>query len=416
MTKEKIKLAVIGTVGVPAKYGGFETLVQHLVIHLNKRFDITVYCSTKAYKEEEQVSNWKGAKLEYIPLKANGIQSIPYDLISIIKAMRKSDVLLILGVSACLFLPFIKLFSSKKIIVNIDGLEWRRPKWNWFVKRFLQLSEGIACRYADEIVTDNQILKEYVKIRYQIDGKLIEYGADHNSAVAKNQEDVNKYPFINSKYCFKVARIEPENNLDIILEAFAKTPKETLVIVGNWDNSLYGQNLKLKYNQCENIYLFDPIYEPKELNLLRSNAHYYVHGHSAGGTNPSLVEAMYLGLPILSFDVIYNRVTTNNQAAFFKDEKSLEELLKMIDKIPLRTIARNLKNYADDVYVWKNISTRYGNLVAGEVERKVVPVALDTYVPFVLKEEVKKEASIPSIPPVPVNLPKVKTRKEEIKI
>ena len=131
------KLAIIGTVGVPAKYGGFETLVHYLVKNLNKRLDITVYCSEKSYSEEERVPTWNGAKLHYIPLKANGLQSIIYDLWSILHALRYADTLLILGVSGCMFLPIIKMFSKKRIIVTIDGLEWRRPKWNWFAKRFL---------------------------------------------------------------------------------------------------------------------------------------------------------------------------------------------------------------------------------------------------------------------------------------
>ncbi|MEM9917146.1 MAG: DUF1972 domain-containing protein [Bacteroidota bacterium] len=366
MKTQKLKLGIIGTVGVPAKYGGFETLVHQLIPKLNNRFDITVYCSEKAYSEKERMTSWKGANLHYIPLKANGLQSILYDLWSTLHAIRHCEVLLILGVSACLFLPLIKLFSTKKIIVNIDGLEWRRPKWNKFARLFLLISERMACKYADEIVTDNRILKEYAKIRYQIDSRLIEYGADHNSPVKAQKEDFNTYPFLGKPYAFKVARIEPENNLHMILEAFANVPDKTLVIVGNWDNSNYGKSLKAKYGKCKNIHLYDPIYTPSQLNLLRSNASLYVHGHSAGGTNPSLVEAMYLGLPVLSFDVIYNRVTTNNQAMYFSSVTDLYKTVQNIQKFPLRTNAKQMRAYAEKAYLWKHIAMKYGNLIEGK--------------------------------------------------
>ncbi len=373
MKNPKLKIAVIGTVGLPAKYGGFETLVHHLVENLGERFDMTVYASGKEYPAAERVSHWKGAKIKYLPFKANGVQSIIYDLVSIVHALFYADVLLVLGVSGCIFLPILKmLFPGKKIMVNIDGLEWRRPKWNWLVKKFLLLSEAVACKYADEVITDNRILEAYVKIRYNADGRLIEYGADHVKVVAIQEKDYEKYPFLEREYTFKVARIEPENNLHIILEAYANLSHETLVIVGNWQNSSYGKTLVERYGNLTNITLLDPIYEPQELNLLRSNASLYVHGHSAGGTNPSLVEAMYLGLPVLSFDVIYNRVTTNNQAIYFSTVKELEALVLKKRELPIISVAQNLKTYADKQYTWPVISNRYGDLLAG-VEAVILP-------------------------------------------
>jgi len=368
MESTKTQLGIIGTVGVPAKYGGFETLVHHLVLHLNNRFDMTVYASKKAYSEEERKEVWNGARIKYIPLRANGAQSILYDTWSILHALIYCDVLLILGVSGCMLLPFIKLFSKKKIIVNIDGLEWRRPKWGFFAKLFLLLSERVACRFADEVVTDNQILKEYAKIRYDIKSRLIEYGSDHNSKVNPVAKDFHQYPFLKINYGFKVARIEPENNIHVILEAYASCPDHAFVIVGNWDNSEYGRSLKSEYKQHRNIYILDPIYAPRCLNLLRSNARYYVHGHSAGGTNPSLVEAMYLELPVLSFDVIYNRTSTNNEAIYFSDFYELKALIQQVDQLPLRSVARRLKRYADKKYLWKKIAWRYGMLFDGQEE------------------------------------------------
>ena len=382
MKKSLLKLAIIGTVGVPAKYGGFETLAHFLVKNLHKRLDLTVYCSANNYSKEERKETWNGANLHYIPLDANGLQSIFYDIWSMLHAVRHSDVLLILGVSGCIFLPFLKIFTKKKVIVNIDGLEWRRPKWNFLAKKFLLFSEQVACRFADEIVTDNRILKEYVKIRYDIEGNLIEYGADHTFKVNIEANDIKEYAFLAKDYAFKVARIEPENNLHLILEGFSQVASQTLVIVGNWEYSEYGKSLRKEYEEFKNIILLDPIYDPNKLNLLRSNCKYYVHGHSAGGTNPSLVEAMYLNLPVVSFDVIYNRVTTNNKALFFNDLNDLKALITNIDKQALTAIARDMKEYAMRMYTWETVSEKYGNLSEG-----IKP----TEIPVIGKENVMTE-------------------------
>lgn len=384
------KLGIIGTVGVPAKYGGFETLVHHLVLHLNQKFDITVYNSKPAYTEEERVEEWEGAKMVYLPIKANGFQSVFYDLYAMLLGIRSCDFLLVLGVSAGLFFPLFKLFSKKKIIVNIDGLEWRRPKWNWFARNYLLLSEMVACRFADEIITDNRILKEYVKIRYNRISSLIEYGADHTEKQAIQAGDEDRYPFLKGDYAFKVARIEPENNVRMILEAFAKNKEIDFVLVGNWEVSNYSKKLRAEFTDFEHLYLLDSIYETEDLDLLRSNASYYVHGHSAGGTNPSLVEAMFLKLPVISFDVIFNRVTTNNQAIYFNTSEELASILKNINQYPLYTVAENLKDIADKQYTWKNIADRYGEAISEEY-RKTSAYPSD-YAPISFKKVALAEA------------------------
>lgn len=393
------QMGIIGTVGVPARYGGFETLAHYLVVHLRKRFDLTIYCSSKTYHPKERKETWKGANLHYIPLEANGFQSIFYDIWSMIHAIRNYDVLLILGVSGCLFLPILKLFTNKKIIVNIDGLEWKRAKWNKYAKTFLLWSEIIACKFADEIITDNRILKEYVKIRYGIDSHLIEYGGDQVTKEKITIADIETYPFLASEYVFKVARIEPENNIHVILEAFSGLPDQTLVIVGNWNNKHYGKALKENYSHYEHIHLLDPIYDAKTLNILRSNAYLYVHGHSAGGTNPSLVEAMHLELPIIAYDVIYNRVTTNNQALYFSDVQSLKVLMRSIERYPLNAIARQMKHYANKRYTWEYVANQYGNIAEG-IERilipeKIIEVAKMAKLSMAITKDLAKEAMRP---------------------
>jgi glycosyltransferase involved in cell wall biosynthesis len=354
------KVAIIGSVGLPANYGGWETLVDHLTMNLSDQYDITVFCSSSRYNV--QLDSYNGANLEYVNLDANGIQSIFYDFISMIKSLKRADTLLILGVSGCIFLPFLKLFSNGKFIVNIDGLEWKRDKWGKGAKWFLKLSESIAVRFAHTVITDNKALQSYVLERYGVSSKLISYGADHVKYEVLNNNTLEKYSFLKKKYSFGVCRIEPENNLDIILSAFAEFEKLDLVIVGNWNNSEYGKGLRMQYENCSNLHLLDPIYEQTPLNQLRSNCNMYVHGHSAGGTNPSLVEAMYLGLPIVSFDVSYNRETTHNRAVYFDSKSQLINILTQSEEIDWLSVAKNMRFIAKSEYTWLTISRQYANL------------------------------------------------------
>jgi len=354
------KVAVIGTVGIPAKYGGFETLVEYLTKHLHNDFDITVFCSSKSYSEKLETYN--GVKLSYIPLDANGVQSIPYDIISIFSSLKFADTLLILGVSGCIVLPFIRLFSQKRIIVNIDGLEWRRDKWGKGAKWFLKFSEKLAVKFADVVVGDNKVIQEYVLNEYGVKSELIAYGADHVTKEVLSNEIQKKYPFVNDKYAFKVCRIEPENNVHLILDAFSEYKLLNIVMIGNWKNSEYGKELKEKYSSFENIFLLDPIYDQNILNQIRSNCFVYMHGHSAGGTNPSLVEAMYLGLPIFAFGVEYNKETTQHKAQYFNDKVELLELLKNINDDELKKVADDMQEVAKKNYTWKKISEQYAEL------------------------------------------------------
>ena len=134
-------------------------------------------------------------------------------------------------------LPIVKLISKNKILVNIDGLEWKRAKWGKFAKWFLKLSEKIAVKYADEIITDNKVITDYVKSDYGASSHLIAYGADHVTHESFDKQLIENYPFVKIDYAFKVCRIEPENNIHVILSAFSKLPNNNIVCVGNWTNS-----------------------------------------------------------------------------------------------------------------------------------------------------------------------------------
>ncbi len=360
----KSKIAIIGTVGLPAKYGGFETLAEHLVDNMSDEYDITVYCSAKKYEKADRQPKYKNARLVFLPLDANGVQSIPYDTWSIIHALFYADVLLILGVAGAWILPFVKFFTNKKIIISIDGIEWKRNKWSRLAKWYLFWAEKMAVKYSHIDISDNESIQDYTAVRYGTLSRIIEYGADHTLSVPIMLSSRSTYPFLGLPYAFKVCRIEPENNVDFVLSAFSKLPKHRLVMIGNWNNSDYGSNLKAMYSSFDNIFLLDPIYDQTTLDMIRGNAYIYIHGHSAGGTNPSLVEAMFLGLPIFSYGVSYNRTTTENKAKYFYNEEELIDLVKKTEIEEITFIGNTMKSIAQRRYTWKVIADKYKALVS----------------------------------------------------
>lgn len=353
-----MKVAIIGTVGVPANYGGFETLVEKLVRH-NKSEDLqyAVYCSKKSYNDERWV--YHGAKTEYVGLNANGMQSIPYDILSLIKASRNSDVVLVLGVSGCAFLPVFRLFSKKKLVINIDGLEHRRDKWNKWVRKFLKFSEKQAVKYGDVIVTDNKGITDYVMEEYGKPSELIAYGGDHvltDVDEELTEKVLNDYNIAKNQYALGICRIEPENNVHTILNAFEEAKKK-IVFIGNWQKSEYGKSLAEKYKDSKYIRITSAVYDLNVLNVIRSNCSVYLHGHSAGGTNPSLVEAMFFAKPLIAFDCVYNRESTENKATYFKDK---EELVSILNGEPDRYANGNqMLEIARRRYTWETIARQY---------------------------------------------------------
>jgi glycosyltransferase involved in cell wall biosynthesis len=358
----KKNISIVGTVGLPANYGGWETLADNLVKQLSDKFDITVYCS--APLSDTSIRECNGAHLKYINLKANGIQSIPYDIVSIYHSLKFADYILILGVSGCIFLPFVRFFGNSKVIVNIDGIEWRREKWGFFAKHFLKFSEWMAVKNSHIIVSDNKAIQDYVTNEYGINSRLIPYGGTKGlQSIEVDSKLECQYVFLLKKYALKICRVEPENNIHVILKSFEKIDSIDLVILGNWSNSLYGRKLKEKYSRVENIHLLEQINNKQEiLNTFRERALFYIHGHSAGGTNPSLVEAMSLGMDIFAFDVIFNRETTFNKANYFKNSSDLTSQIILYLKQNKRGNGNDMKLLADEKYTWPIVSKQYEDI------------------------------------------------------
>lgn len=345
------RVAIVGTVGIPACYGGFESLVENLTNSKSNSTEYMVFCSASAYKDKLDTHN--DAKLVYLPLQANGVQSIPYDILSLIKCWKiKPDVVLILGVSGCLFLPIFRLFSSAKVITNIDGLEWKRDKWGRWARKFLKWSESFAVKFSDIVITDNQAIGDYVFAEYHSETSTIAYGGDHAL------REIDHAALNCTDYALGLCRIEPENNVEMILEAFSQSSLN-LKFIGNWGYSEFGKALRKKYQSASNIELLDPIYDLNELSVLRAGCSLYLHGHSAGGTNPSLVEMMHFSVPIFTYDCVFNRYSTEDRAHYFKTADELLDLIGQVDTVSKASNALAMQEIAKRRYTWKEISRLY---------------------------------------------------------
>ncbi|WCL53388.1 DUF1972 domain-containing protein [Gimibacter soli] len=357
-------VAIIGTVGVPGSYGGFETLAENLVTYAERAeggAGITVYCSAPAF--EDRAPCFRGARRRFVPLGANGPSSMVYDAWSMLDAlMRGCSHILLLGVSGALILPLVriagKVLGRPCIVTNIDGIEWRRDKWNPLARAVLKASEWAAVRFSDVIVADNQAVAEYVQARYGVPCVTIPYGGDHAVSATPHVENCQDLP---ARYALAICRIEPENNVEMILEAGAGLGMP-LVFVGNWDRSGYGRRLKAAYADNPDISLLDPVYEPGALRAIRDRAVIYLHGHSAGGTNPSLVEMMHFGIPVLAFDCVFNRHTTEEKALFFRSANDLALLARGLGAGDGNAVGSAMKEIAERRYRWNLVGKAYFDL------------------------------------------------------
>jgi len=357
------KVAIVGTVGVPGRYGGFETLAENLVrYHHDNELPgkLIVYCSGCHYTDRP--AQFLGSDLRYIPLRANGVQSILYDSWSMIDArLRGCGVVVCLGSSAGVMLPIFRIFSAARVVSNVDGMEWRRGKWSWFARALLKFLEWLTVRCSHVVIADNECVARYIERRYRRGCELIEYGGDHATrAIGDGLQDFD----LPDSYALGLCRIEPENNVALILQAFSKADAGDLVFVGNWLSSEYGRSLYTEYSKLHNIRLLGPVFDGRSLRKIRDNARIYIHGHSAGGTNPSLVEMMHFGIPIVAHDNEFNRATTEGRATYFRDASELRQRLVQLDRGDLEDVGPAMNEIALRRYTWGRIGRLYFDLIS----------------------------------------------------
>lgn len=354
---DRISAAILGSVGVPAQYGGFETLAENLVYYHRdhvENVDLTVYCSSVSY--DKKSTSFETATLRYVPLNANGKSAMFYDMWSLIDAaFRGTDVVILLGHGGSFVIPILKLVTNTRFITNIDGIEWRREKWSGLARAIIRKSEAFAVRYSHLVIADNDAIREYVVENFHQGCEVITYGGDNACRATPDPAAVASLP---ASYALALCRIEPENNVAMILEAFAGLDVP-LVFVGNWDKSDYGRDLKSRYKNNPNITIHDPVYEPRDLRAIRDKASMYVHGHSAGGTNPSLVEMMHFDIPVLANDCSFNRHTTEEKARYFKSAAELAEGVRSMSPQTAAQIGADMGEIARRRYTWDQIGRAY---------------------------------------------------------
>lgn len=362
-----MKVAIVGTQGLPNQYGGFETLADYLVRNLSNRHDITVYCSS--ISNNRGADEYCGAKLRYINVADHGASGILYDTLSLLDAQRQHfDVIIVLGTLSIPSIPLLTRKTLSKCISNFGGLDWLRNKWSNLAQKVIYYTCRATVKYSKIVVSDNLKIQDYIKHNFGRDSYFIAYGGDQSQHMPITQDMIQKYPFLKGKYAFEVARIQPDNNIEMLIKAFLMADSIPFVLVGNWDKSNYGIEIKKKYEGKKNIILLDAIYDKRILDVLRSNCYLYVHGHSAGGTNPSLCEAMNLGLPIMAFSNGYNQNTTFDKALYFEDEYQLMDMILSINEEELMRIGKDMETLAKHHYRWEFIASEYEKLCYKIVE------------------------------------------------
>lgn len=358
----KKKVALIGTNGLPAAYGGIETLAEYLARDLNEDYDLYCYCSKTP--KDKQLKTYRNTKLIYVPLRANGWQAILYDGLTILRSLRKYDVLVVLGCSCPFVMPF-KALTKKKIVFNsIGGREADKVRgWKPLGKLELAVKRIFgrwAVKNSDYVIIDNAVNIERFEKQHGFKPLLAEYGGDHASAEPITEDAKKKYPFLNGQYDVTVSRAQEDMNIHMVIEAYSQVPERTVVIVSNWQKTEYGQKLYAENaGKYPNVILQNAIYDQKELNVIRSNAALYLHTHSMCGTAPSLVEAMYLGLPCICFKVPTNLETAEGKAIYFESVPELVSVLRSLNEEKLSGLRREMKEIANRRYNWKRISDIY---------------------------------------------------------
>lgn len=356
-----MKIAIVGTRGIPANYGGFETFAEEISRRLaSNGMEVTVYCDAS----ENQQSTYENVNLAYSSyVKSKNPLKFYYDCINL--ASKSHDILLVAGTGGSPFYWLPKL-RKKKIITNIDGVESRRNKWSFLKKMYLKLSEIISIKFSDVIIADSIGIKDYVLENYNVREskvQVIEYGAPINQHF--DQQVLDLYGVKHNGYYLIVSRMEPENNVYTILEGYQKAQSDKpLIVVGNVTDSPYAQSL-LKF-RSDKIKFVGGIYDKDKLAALRYSCFAYMHGHSVGGTNPSLLEALGSGNISICHDNIFNREVTGSQMFYFSTSQDVHDIIALIESsnelllVPKKQFAINrISSY----YTWDNMAEKYRRII-----------------------------------------------------
>ena len=367
-----MRIGILGTRGIPNQYGGFEQFAQHLSEGLlQKGHDVWVYNSNKhSYKED----NWCGINIIHcVDLEGSlgTAGQFVYDFNCIVDARkRKFDILLHLGYTSDSI--WHRLWPSEVVnVVNMDGLEWKRSKYNRLVQQFLKYAEKLAATKADMLVADSVGIKSYLIGKHNKESTYIPYGAEVFED--SNPQILKTWGLSPKQYLLCIARMEPENNLEMIINGYLMSKREIpLVLVGKTDNK-FGRYLKQKYSN-KSILFTGGIYDADAINNLRHFSTLYFHGHSVGGTNPSLLEAMACGCSIAAHENQFNRAILAENAFYFSSRNDIHSIIEQQSHdVPLVSahVKNNLENISS-LYNWPKIVDQYEHLFFVALEQKAI--------------------------------------------
>jgi glycosyltransferase involved in cell wall biosynthesis len=360
---DMMKIALIGTRGTPANYGGFETCVEEIGRRLAERgHEVTVYCRFSYYDDHSDI--YLGMKRVFLPnLQRKTLDTMSHTFLSAWHALfQKYDVCMVFNAANAPFILPLR-FSSNRIAINTDGLEWKRSKWGFGGKAFYKFAELFSCLIANRLVSDSRGIKEYYRTKYLTDSSEIAYGAYVEQS--QGTDVLTKYGLEPGKYFLQITRFEPENHPLLTIQAFKKLQTDIkLVLVGG--NPYPGEyTARIEAEACENVLLPGFIYDKITINELWCNCLGYVHGNCVGGTNPALLQAMASGCFTMAVDVPFNRDVLADCGIYF-DNTTGSLAAQMTWCIEHRAKLEGYRNKAKDRiinnYSWDKIVTEYEEL------------------------------------------------------
>ena len=353
----KLNIAILGTRGIPNNYGGFEHIAGYLARGLvEKGHSVTVYNS---HKHPYQKKEWNGVRIIHCfdPEYMIGVAGqFIYDLNCILDSRKRNyDIILMLGYTSSSVWG--KLYPKKAIIItNMDGLEWKRTKFSKPVRNFLKYAEKLAVQSSRFYVADSPVIKEYLDNKYNIKSKYIAYGANLYPQI--NEEYLLEYSLAKQSYFLLMARMEPENNIEMILDGFCLSSSEyKFIVIGKTGNG-FGKYLVDKYKDENRIVFLGPLFNEQKVQSLTACCSLYFHGHSVGGTNPSLLDAMATKVPLAAHDNAFNKSILKDNAIFFCNAT---DVCHLINSNQYATKSHILNNYStiENEFAWGSIIEQY---------------------------------------------------------
>ena len=360
-----MKIAFISTRGIPNNYGGFEQFAEYISVGLAQRGHEVVVYSPKFHPYQEDT--YKGVRLKHIyspeTWMGSSVGSFFYDFASLCDALKKEDFDIIYEAGYTSIIPAYIWFNVRKrkrpiFTTNMDGLENKRSKFSPMVRRFLDWEEKMTVKYSHYLIADNIGIHDYYKEKYDKESKFLAYGADiHDDFNADYLKEFGLQP---EEYYILIARLEPENNIVMAIEGYLHSKengRRPLIVVGK-TNTPHGKELVEKYGNEKNVRFVGGIYDFKKLDSVRHFSKAYFHGHSVGGTNPSLLEAMAAGCFIFAHDNIFNRAVLEENAFYYPSADKVAEYLNRIDTMAeeskIQYTANNIEVIRNE-YSWEHL-------------------------------------------------------------